>query len=144
MSPRGRSLTDDAARTLLSSRGLRVTEQRLAVVRELSRTRAPVSHPELTERLSGTGLDRATVYRNLLTLTEAGLLVRTQLGDGVWRFELPRDTGAAHGEHAHFVCNDCGDVSCLPDDAVAVKSRTVRSHVTEVQLRGRCATCADG
>jgi Fur family ferric uptake transcriptional regulator len=141
MSRKARVLRDDDLRELLVGKGIRVTEQRMAVLRELARLRVPVSHSELTARLAGDDLDRVTIYRNLLSLTDAGLLVRTQLGDNVWRFELPSITSTAHDTHPHFVCNDCGDVSCLPGDAVALRGAAIRNEVAEVQLRGRCVAC---
>lgn len=143
MTTKTRLLRDEDLRALLVQKNLRVTEQRLALLRELAKLRLPVSHAELTERLASSGLDRATVYRNLLALTDAGLLVRTQLGDNVWRFELPRGEAGAHGTHAHFVCTDCGDVSCLPEDAVVLRGLAARSQVSEVQLRGKCGGCVD-
>ena len=114
----------------------------MAILRELAKLRIPTSHPELTERLAGPGLDRATIYRNLLSLTEAGLLVRTQLGDNVWRFELPNTRSTEHNAHPHFVCNECGEVECLPKRSVALRAEAVRNEVVEIQLRGRCAACA--
>ena len=127
---------------LLSSRRLRITGHRLAVLRELSLLRSPVSHPELTERLLPLGLDRATVYRNLLSLTDAGLIIKTQLGDNVWRFEVPRGQPREHGSHPHFVCTDCGDIACLPAGSVTLNAKGVRERVAEVQLRGQCQSCA--
>ncbi len=141
MAPRTRLLRDDDLRALLARKGLRVTGQRLTLLRELARLRLPVSHAELTDRLATSGLDRATVYRNLLSLTKAGLLVRTQLGDNVWRFELPRGAAGEHGNHAHFVCTDCGDVACLPEGSVVLRSLANRARVAEVQLRGQCGAC---
>lgn len=123
---------------------MRVTEQRITILRELAKLRIPASHPELTERLAGPSLDRATIYRNLLSMTEAGLLVKTQLGDNVWRFELPQSNSPEHGVHPHFVCNDCGSVACLPASSVALNGEAIRNHVAEVQLRGRCADCVSG
>jgi Fur family ferric uptake transcriptional regulator len=140
MSSKTRLLRDDDLRQLLAGKGIRVTEQRMVILRELAKLRIPTSHPELTERLAG-GLDRATVYRNLLSLTKAGLLVKTQLGDNVWRFELPNMKSTEHGTHPHFVCNDCGDVACLPEGAVALRGEAIRNQVAEVQLRGRCVAC---
>jgi Fur family ferric uptake transcriptional regulator len=134
----------DDFRDLLVSRGIRVTEQRLALLESIARVTSPISHPELTERMAGSGLDRATVYRNLLTLAEAGVLVRAQLGDNVWRFELPRVTSSDHARHPHFVCNECGSVKCLPADAVKLRSDSTGGEVAEVHLRGRCTSCAAG
>jgi Fur family transcriptional regulator, ferric uptake regulator len=141
MSGKTRRFRDDDLRELLVSRGIRVTQQRMVILRELARLRMPTSHPELTERIAGDGLDRATIYRNLLSLTEAGLLVRTQLGDNVWRFELPQSTPGEHGSHPHFVCSDCGSVACLPNSSVALSGAATRNQVAEVQLRGRCIGC---
>jgi Fur family ferric uptake transcriptional regulator len=141
MKPRLRKTED--FRKLLSDSGIRVTEQRLVILCELERLKMPISHPELTERLAGPSLDRATIYRNLLSLAEAGLLVRTQLGDGVWRYELPRTTATKHGAHPHFVCTDCGDIACLPESTVTLSPDVSGRVVAEVQLRGQCGECSD-
>jgi Fur family transcriptional regulator, ferric uptake regulator len=144
MSSKARERKDEELRQLLSARGIRVTEQRLLILRELSKLRAPISHGELTDRLAGHALDRATIYRNLLSLTDAGILVRTQLGDNVWRFEMPSSASAGHGAHPHFVCTDCGDVACLPRGAVRFSGGEIaRIEVAEVQLRGRCGECVE-
>lgn len=142
MARKTRLLREEDLRELLVGKGLRVTEQRMAILRELAKLRLPASHAELTGRLAGPGLDRVTIYRNLLSLTAAGLLVKTQLGDNVWRFELPNVESTEHGAHPHFVCTDCGGVACLPASSVALRGEAVRNEVAEVQLRGRCAACA--
>ena len=74
-------------------------------------------------------------------MAEAGILIRTQLADGVARYELPHWGGSLHAEHLHLVCVDCGNVSCLPSSAVSLHGEAKR-RVTEVQLRGHCAACA--
>ena len=132
---------DDEFRDLLTSRGLRVTEQRMELLRELVNVTSPISHPELNERMERSGLDRATIYRNLLTLAEAGVVIRAQLGDQVWRYELPRTTSSDHAHHPHLVCTECGTVRCLPAGTVKLKGEAAKSQVAEVQLRGRCAQC---
>jgi len=66
MALKTRMLRDEDLRALLASKSLRITEQRMELLRELAKLRLPVSHAELTERLAPSGLDRATVYRNLL------------------------------------------------------------------------------
>ncbi len=133
---------ETSLRRLLVERALRVTEQRMTVLRAIASLRRPVSHAELTEQLSDAPLDRATIYRNLVALAEAGILVRTSLGDQVWRYELPRSENADHGIHPHFVCTDCGKVRCLDERTVSLHGEAARAAVTEVQLRGRCSPCA--
>lgn len=137
--------TDTAEiRELIRAAGLRCTTARIAVVQALRATTSPVTHGELAEALVPEGFDKATVYRNLIDLTEAGLVSRSELGDHVWRFEL-RDSQHADGtDHPHFVCVDCGNVTCLPDleFTPATKRRTSKAgQVTEILLRGHCTEC---
>jgi Fur family ferric uptake transcriptional regulator len=143
--PHRRSPGEDAA--ILRRAGLRKTAPRVAVLRFLEQATAPLSHGEIHEGLADLGFDRATIYRNLIDLADAGLVSRTDLGDHVWRFEI-RSGGEAHGvEHPHFVCTSCGVVTCLPGDAVRLVStrgapRAISSRSVEVQVKGHCDACA--
>ena len=132
----------------IRSHGMRSTGARIAVLAYLSKPGAPLSHNEIYEALSGRGYDRVTIYRNLIDLAEAGLLVRSDLGDHIWRFERKQTQGAGHSDgHPHFVCTDCGDVSCLPDLSVKVTAaagtpKALRTQHVAVHVRGRCDACA--
>lgn len=141
--PKGRKTatpSDDALREQLRGAGLRVTGGRVQVLRALGEIDGPISHGELAEQLGSQDLDRVTVWRILLALTEAGLVDRTDVGDHTWRFEL-RNTSMGHDPHPHFMCTECRTVTCLPREAVHVAPRIGRG-VTEVQLKGRCERCA--
>lgn len=127
-------------------------------MQHLLRSRGPETHAEVSDALADKGFDRATIYRNLTELTDAGLVSRVELGDHVWRFEIRRHAHAgAKEDHPHFLCTTCGEVSCLDDVNVAItpksgavgkpakpakpaKPRGTRS-VTEVLLKGRCENC---
>lgn len=117
------------------------------MLRELCAARSPLSHGEVADALSADGFDRATVYRNLMDLTEAGLARRNDIGDHVWRFELMRSSQAHEQDaHPHFICGECGAVSCLPEDAVSVKAgrgtpRALKNRTVSVQVRGVCDSC---
>ena len=129
-------------RQQLKSAGLRCTSARLAVMRELRKSAGPVSHADLAETLVPLGFDKATIYRNLMDLTECGLASRSELGDHVWRFELRDPDGDI--EHPHFVCLDCGDVFCLKEIEFTKATRRKWSSVgsvTEVLLKGHCSKC---
>ncbi len=141
MAGRLKQVTDQTLRAILQERGVRVTEQRLLLLRELSTWHKPASHAELTEALSHTSLDRVTIYRNLVSMSELGILIRTKLGDGVWRFGLLHNRPAHHDRHPHFVCTECGAVSCLGCLDVTLRGKVTENEVTEVQIRGRCAHC---
>ena len=131
---------------LLRSVGLRSTGPRIAVLQILDVAVSPLSHAEVFNRLEDTSLDRATVYRNLMDLTEAQLLTRSDHGDHIWRFERTRSATKNHVEHAHFFCIDCGSVSCLPENAVLLSKIGTTSEnggkkVVEVQVKGQCGEC---
>lgn len=128
----------------LRAAGLRRTRPRLAVLAVLDRARAPLSHAEVAEVLASEGLDRATVYRNLLALSEAGLARRSDLGDHVWRFERVGGPAATPHAHPHHVCTGCGSVACLEELSVRFAGRgaALARRGVEIQLRGPCAACA--
>jgi Fur family ferric uptake transcriptional regulator len=131
---------------LVRGAGLRRTTSRVEVLRVLVETRQPMSHPEVMIALRSHRLDRVTVYRNLLDLAEAGVLRRFDHGDHVWRYALVDDE---HGRaHPHFVCVECGRVSCLSDVSVAIRTsadapRSVRARDVSVRLSGCCDECSE-
>ena len=102
-----------SAQADIRAAGLRATPARSATLTWLRHVGSPRTHAEVADHLAGRGIDKATAFRNLTVLTDAGLLRRTELGDHVWRFEaidLSRDRPDAH---PHFLCVDCGSVTCL-------------------------------
>lgn len=146
-------------------RGLKLTPQRMAIVRELA---ADPTHPtaqELFERLrpSLPTMSFATVYNTLDALASAGLCAALSLSPGAARFDPNMQA------HHHAVCDRCGlirDIPSTPEDggneakplpdaawslappdagatAVGVPSVpgfTVRA--VEKIFRGLCAECA--
>lgn len=127
--------------------GMRSTGARLAVLAHLNQASAPLSHTEIFAALEERGYDRATIYRNLIDLAEGGLLARSDHGDHIWRFERMRGAGGGHSQtHPHFVCVDCGGVTCLPDLTVKFEPassapRALRTRKVEVQMKGLCDSC---
>ena len=134
----------DEMRERLRALGLRATGVRLAVLVELHEHRAPMTHEAVMEQLGG-AFDRASVYRILSDLAEAGLLRRMDLGDKVWRYELQDDCREVSEDHAHFLCEACGTVSCLPPLELRAKAGNLPAVLRGAELRlkvtGRCASC---
>jgi Fur family ferric uptake transcriptional regulator len=134
-------------RERLRAAGLRCTAARLWVMRQLIEASRPLTHAQVAEALRSRGFDRATIYRNLIELTDAGLVARIELGDHVWRFELRRPGGAGGRDHPHFVCIDCGEVSCLPRVSVNIRpapgsKQSQIGKITDILLKGRCGQCS--
>jgi Fur family transcriptional regulator, ferric uptake regulator len=137
-------VTHDELRTALRGAGLRATLQRIAVLRVLSDSATPMSHGDVSRRLSALDEERSTIYRNLLDLARTGLVRRVNRGDRTWRFELARDTPHARA-HPHFVCTSCGKMSCLPELRVvghAKSPHAIKLGQFEVHVRGICDVCA--
>jgi Fur family transcriptional regulator, peroxide stress response regulator len=125
--------------------GLRLTHQRLEVLREIAATD---EHPDVEtiyrgvrERVPTISID--TVYRTLSKLAEVGLVKRVTATSGLTRYD------ANTLKHHHFVCVHCGlvrDVDSGDLDAVRAPRQTAELGTVEsveVQLKGVCRQCAE-
>ncbi len=133
-----------AMKTLLKQAGMRATPARIATLTMLSQSSKPLSHAEVAAELENLGVDKATVYRNLNDLVGANLLRRAELGDHIWRFELADHHDEACSPHPHFVCIDCGAVSCIDEkylQATDFKLADKTVTVKEILVRGHCNNC---
>ena len=136
----------DELRAAVRGKGLRATTSRIAVLELLRASDSPMSHGDVADRLANQAWDRATIYRNLTDLAEAGLVRRTDVGDHVWRFEAKTDDHESVA-HPHFVCTECGIVECLPQIELAMRTtrtkppRAVKQRQVEVHVRGLCDAC---
>ncbi len=139
-------MTVQQARDALRAAGLRSTTSRVAVLQHVAAAGKPISHAEVADLLVPQGFDKSTLYRCLVELADAGLMGRLDAGDHAWRFELRQGQSHATSEHPHFVCLDCGKVTCLTDVNVKISpAKGAKSgalgDVTEVFLKGHCRDC---
>ena len=133
------------AKQLLRDASLRATAARVAVLKHLQQSAVPVSHGDVVEALHEMGFDPSTIFRCLNELADAGLAARLDLGDQIRRFEFRQGRGGEY-DHPHFMCVDCGQLSCLNDYSVQIHpSRGPRREklgvVTEIMIRGHCGQC---
>jgi Fur family peroxide stress response transcriptional regulator len=120
------------------------SKQRSAILTLLRSTKTHPTAAWLFERLRTDipGLSLGTVYRNLSTLKDQGLLQVLSPGDGMDRFD------ADVSGHYHVVCEGCGKVDDLPQgidrgleiDAARETGYTITSH--RVFFYGICPGCA--
>jgi Fur family ferric uptake transcriptional regulator len=144
MQTASRSMTVQMARDALRAANLRGTTSRVAVLQHVAAASKPLSHADVADALVPEGYDKSTLYRCLVELADAGLLARLDAGDHAWRFELKGSEEEHGSEHPHFVCVDCGQVTCLPDVDVKItppKRSSPLGDVTEVFLKGHCKEC---
>ena len=132
-------------KAFLRARGLRMTGEREALVRAALGRRRHFTLEELVEEVvqNDTRASRATVYRGLPILIEAGILQPVLVSDEPRRFELA--FGRRH--HDHLLCRRCGRVvefrsSAIEELQLKVAVRhgfRLTSHLHE--LVGDCAAC---
>lgn len=137
-------ILSDSLKQVIRATGLRATPARVATLSLLQTATSPLTHAEVAEGLQGLDIDKATVFRNLNDLATAGLLRKTELGDRSWRFELASKDGHDANAHPHFVCVDCGTISCMDEIKLTAGSERISQQfgdVTEILLRGHCRDC---
>jgi len=142
---------DGAVLTLLArvrTAGLKMTPQRMAIVREVAADESHPSAQELFDRLrpSMPTMSFATVYNTLAALCAAGLGTSLALAPGSTRFDPNMHP------HDHVVCDRCGAVrdvlEPVPSRARAAPRALARTspgftvRVVEQIFRGLCRECS--
>lgn len=107
----------------LEDRGHRVTEPRRSIVAVLDRRGEGVSAEEVTSELPNVG--RATVYRTMKLLLDAGVVCKLTMPDGAPKYALAR---AAH--HHHTLCVKCGTVGEFRDATIERVLRSIGSDIS--------------
>jgi len=134
-----------AGDAVLRARGRRLTRQRRMIWEVLAaEPDRHLSAGEVCERVRAEvpSVTPSTVYRTLDVLVEAGLALRTDLG-GDRVFYEP----AHEHPHHHLVCERCGAVRHVHDDALGDLRRRVEASVypllasREITLFGTCPDC---
>lgn len=126
----------------LKREGLKLTPQRIAIVRELAED---LSHPtaqDLYERLrvGFPTMSFATVYNTLDALARCQLTKSLHLGGGAVRFD-PNVS-----PHHHAICDRCGALSDIPAPRHAterVLDGGFHVRAEERIYRGLCGRCID-
>ena len=91
-------------------------------------------------------ISRATIYRTLQWMAEAGIARRVDFGEGRFRFEH----SYRHPRHFHLICKSCGqsfeflssDIEALIEEIAAARRFAPRQSV--LQIYGACESCRAG
>ena len=97
-------------------------------------------------RREAAGIGRATVYRTLQWLVDAGVARKVDFGEGRSRFE----PSYRHPRHFHLICTRChssseflsSDVEALLEEVAAARNFTTTQGT--VQIHGVCEQCRTG
>ena len=135
----------DRLRSFLRARRLRLTSERMALMRVALDHQGHFDAEEMVSRLrrGRNKVSRATIYRTLAILEECGILRKSLIGQGRGLYE--RAIGRT--PHDHLVCASCGAIQELFDDRIDSMQREIASNSGyEVQARvcefvGLCPAC---
>ena len=136
----------EALKSYLEIKGLKSTAQRDYIADTFFRTNTHISLDELLKKVKRKtpNIGYATVYRTMKLLTDSGLAIARQFGDGQTRYEnLPED-----GHHDHMICIKCSRIAefqnqkieQLQSEMAKKLGFTVVNH--KLELYGYCQACA--
>lgn len=140
-------------RAKLSERGYKMTPQRKEILKifvehsDRHHMSAEDVYGILRENESEIGL--ATVYRALDLLSELGILVQVDFGDGCARYELNTADPKIHHHH-HLICVKCRKVIEFEEDLLDDLEETIAEESGfqiinhEVKFFGYCKDCRSG
>jgi Fur family ferric uptake transcriptional regulator len=135
----------ESLKAYLEVKGLKSTAQRDYIADTFFRSNTHISLDELLKKVKRKtpNIGYATVYRTMKLLTESGLAIARQFGDGQTRYEnLPED-----GHHDHMICIKCSKIAefqnqkieQLQSEMAKKLGFTVVNH--KLELYGYCPDC---
>ncbi|HET7082408.1 MAG TPA: Fur family transcriptional regulator [Candidatus Limnocylindria bacterium] len=133
-----------AAADRLTAAGERVTRQRLLVADALAASGRRLTAEQLYRSLRrrDPAIGRATVFRTLETLVEAGVARRLELDGHVYAY-----VACLPAHHHHIACTRCGRVEEIDEAYVTPIAERLAEEMgfeiddARLDFYGRCATC---
>lgn len=131
----------------IKERGYRITQQREAILRILSKAKRPITAKTLQKKLRRK-VNKATIYRNLEFLVENNLVKEYYFEDNFVRYEL-----ANKPHHHHLICKTCRKINPIDSDALEdvllitqkeiekTYKFKIQKHVLE--FYGECRACSE-
>ena len=126
---------------LLQEKGLKKTKLRLALIDHFIKAKRAQSYTDLKQVLVEE-TDKSTLYRNLATFEQVGLIHRINDNSGVSRYALGASLPFGD-DHAHFICESCEAIYCLEKATILEPNVPKGFEAKNVQtiIRGICANC---
>jgi len=129
----------------LKSKGLLYTQPRELILKEAMSALGHFSADELTSQMykNGMNISRATVYRTLASMKEAGILSSVDFGHGHIHYEAKK----TKKYHEHITCEKCGaiyeiQVENLSKVINAAGAKAKFKHIEyAIRISGVCEKC---
>ena len=130
----------------LKKRGLRRTTLRETIVREILSSDEHFDVDELFIRLRKSpalGVSKASIYRTIPLLLDAGLITEVYLENGHMHYEHV----CGRGHHCHLRCVNCRAIIEFTDQRLTdieqevAKAHSFLSHGHKMEIMGLCPKC---
>jgi len=130
--------------SLLKAHGLKSTFQRVSIIKSIDKA-GHISIDDIYKEIVEyhPSISLATVYKNILTMKELGLVVEVPIANKKSKYELIKE------DHIHFICQDCGSVEDKPitDDIqklfdTLVSKDNFKLFSSQNNLYGTCHLCS--
>jgi Fur family transcriptional regulator, ferric uptake regulator len=125
---------------VLKQHQLRITKQRIEVLRYYMNSTRAISHNELESHFDGT-IDRVSIYRILHAFTKANILCK--IVDSIGKTSYVTEN--IKHSNSHFKCNSCNSVIELPELPESYLTKLPELNIQHLQLlaEGTCKNCSD-
>ena len=127
----------------LESKGIRLTANRILVMKTLMGEQNPQSLSNLERKM--VSMDKSSIFRTLTLFLEHDVVHAFEDGRGVLCYELCEEKGACdhHDGHIHFYCESCQRSFCMED--IHIPSFELPEgfypHSISFVIKGECPDC---
>ncbi|MBB4825734.1 Fur family zinc uptake transcriptional regulator [Sporosarcina luteola] len=135
-------MTLDEAWRILSEHQFKRTKNRETLLEYFSEHDKYLSAMEVRNFMAqdNPGISYDTIYRNLTTFSELGILEETEL-NGERHFRMQCD---AKNHHHHFICTECGktrSISHCPMETITGELSGYEVEGHKFEIYGKCPIC---
>ncbi|MCK1998992.1 zinc uptake regulator, Fur family [Paenisporosarcina quisquiliarum] len=127
---------------ILKNKGFKKTDKREQILSIFSETEKYITAKDILNvmKKEHPGMSYDTIYRNLSTFVDLGILEETELtGEKHFRMQCEADH-----HHHHFICMSCGNIKEIPFCPMEVLQNAIPGYEIEnhkFEIYGNCPSC---
>ena len=136
-------MINQSFKKLLNSRNLKATSSRLTLLQSMKNYATAIPYSALQKAMAS--MDRVTLYRNLDTLLEQGIIHQAFRDDNEIYYALCGEkctTQHHHHDHIHFKCVTCNSVTCQKTNTkISISLPEHEIQKVSIFVKGVCRKC---
>jgi Fur family ferric uptake transcriptional regulator len=139
-------LSDREAQDLLSQNGISRTKIKTSILLVLSKSKSPLSAPEIHQKIGQKSCDISSIWRTLKQFHEKGIAREVNLGEDFFRYELKHSQDEQDHHHHHVRCRACGDIKQLEECDLKIFEKKIsklgfKNMEHSLEFTGICSKC---